>query len=241
MLSLLYNLLTVIFSRMDKIMLTNPLSRERSSSRSTYAIVYTALFFVIWLFVASDVASEFNFYVFTVINSLARQSIANIVIQYVSALGNWILWLAVAMILMIARRSPRMPLAWFILISITMSAICVNAVRIVYPSDRPFLVNELSAIVVGTKPNESGFPSGHSTTVFAAIGTVYRFLRRYRTYIFAIPFAVAFSRIYMGVHFPTDVMAGAFLGMAVSELVMVIRSDLVHRNIAFTDATEELT
>lgn len=61
----------------------------------------------------------------------------------------------------------------------------------------------------------NSFPSGHSTTIFG-ITTVIAFSRilslKMQILLFTIAILVGFSRIYIGVHFPGDVVAGAILG-----------------------------
>ena len=61
------------------------------------------------------------------------------------------------------------------------------------------------------------FPSAHSTTSFAAARVLSRELPAAPLY--AIALAMAISRIYAGVHYPTDIAAGAALGTAMTEVI----------------------
>jgi undecaprenyl-diphosphatase len=61
------------------------------------------------------------------------------------------------------------------------------------------------------------FPSAHSTTSFAAAAALRRVLPAPPLY--ALATAMAASRVYAGVHYPTDVAAGAVLGSALGELI----------------------
>ena len=67
-------------------------------------------------------------------------------------------------------------------------------------------------------PGNPSFPSGHSTTAFAAATAVAILSPRLRPLAFGLAAAVALSRVYLRVHFPLDVLAGAVLGAAVGAL-----------------------
>jgi undecaprenyl-diphosphatase len=69
----------------------------------------------------------------------------------------------------------------------------------------------------------SSFPSDHASTAFVMFGIIGHHLKKYKLWFFLLAILVAISRIYLGVHFPTDVLAGAFLGILVSQFVIKYR------------------
>lgn len=81
---------------------------------------------------------------------------------------------------------------------------------------RPYFINEAIEVLT-RRPGDFSFPSGHTGSCFAVAG-VFLFCLPKRYGIPAMVFAVlmGISRMYVGVHYPTDVLAGAFIGMAVA-------------------------
>jgi membrane-associated phospholipid phosphatase len=68
-------------------------------------------------------------------------------------------------------------------------------------------------------PGSASFPSGHAMTAFATAGAVAVLAPRLRWPMVGLAAVIAFSRVYLGVHFWLDIVAGAALGMAVGLVV----------------------
>lgn len=100
------------------------------------------------------------------------------------------------------------------------------------PNNEPFLAGKIRAL---KDPQSFSFISGHAANSTAVITFIYLLFRnKYRwAYLFFIwPLVFGYSRIYLGVHYPTDILAGYFWGGLMGWLVfslygLVVKSYLV--------------
>ncbi|GHH50475.1 undecaprenyl-diphosphatase [Streptomyces candidus] len=125
------------------------------------------------------------------------------------------LWLGTAAVLAAvggpaARRAARRGAGSLALASLTTNAVAKYAVRRNRPAFEavPFVRRPSRA------PWTSSFPSGHSASAAAFVAGVALEAPRYGALLAPVAAAVAFSRVYVGVHYPGDVLAGCALGVA---------------------------
>ena len=128
------------------------------------------------------------------------------------------IWVAIA--ILIAMFLPRLrPAAWQVVLAVLLAQGLVDWTikpRVMRP--RPFAA-DAAARVVGYHPTTSSFPSGHSASSFAAATVLTFAIGRRAALAWVLAALIAFSRIYIGVHYPLDVVAGATSGVLLGLLV----------------------
>jgi undecaprenyl-diphosphatase len=127
-----------------------------------------------------------------------------------SHLGNYgLVWFVLAALVALLRRRPVvLPLvAAAYLVSWGVSSLLKDAVDRARPVDHPLI----------ERPTSSSFPSGHATTSFACAATLAPFVSKGEAIcLYVLAAAISYSRVYDGVHYPLDVLAGAALGLALA-------------------------
>jgi undecaprenyl-diphosphatase len=124
------------------------------------------------------------------------------------------IWFALGLLLAIADSSNRE--AWLICAAVGPVAIGVNyLVKLAVRRPRPVL-DGLPPL--GGAPSSLSFPSAHATSSFA-VATAMTRVEPVAALAFLLAVALALGRPYLGMHYPSDVVAGALLGVALGLLV----------------------
>lgn len=93
-------------------------------------------------------------------------------------------------------------------------------IHIFYFSPRPFVNFKVNQIL--DHANRSSFPSSHASVAFAIATIIYFFNKKLGWIGFALAFLISVSRVFVGIHWPSDILAGAVLGVAVGWILNVL-------------------
>ncbi|MFD7553169.1 bifunctional phosphatase PAP2/diacylglycerol kinase family protein [Streptomyces sp. NPDC059835] len=142
------------------------------------------------------------------------------------AANHGVLWGASAAVIAVvgsprARRAALRGAASLALASATINSIGKWTVR----RPRPLLEGVPAVRQLATQPRTTSFPSGHSASAFAFTAGLALESPGWGAVLAPVAAAVAFSRVYTGVHYPSDVVAGAALGVASGFLVRRLARD----------------
>ncbi len=87
---------------------------------------------------------------------------------------------------------------------------------------RPYVGHPHAAHLLISRSPDPSFPSDHATGAFALAFGIWLYDRRLGRLLLAIATILAFSRVYVGAHYPGDVIAGAFIGIAVAAVLYLV-------------------
>ena len=145
-----------------------------------------------------------------------RNPILNTIMIFITSLGDGgFIWIAATIALLIPKKTRKVGAMSAVAL---LGSLLINnhLIKNLVQRPRPFVTFTDIKILIPT-PSEFSFPSGHTSSSFAAASVFYRFLPK-KAGIPAIVLAglIGFSRLYVGVHYPTDVIAGMMMGIMLS-------------------------
>ena len=161
-----------------------------------------------------------------------RQNIANPVLDFlmplVTLIGeDGILWIAAAIALLCFKKTRK---AGFVMgFSLLIGLVTVNlTIKPLVGRIRPYVLDDVPILVESL--GDGSFPSGHTTACFeAAVSLMLCGYKKWGYVSLFAAFLVAFSRLYLYVHFPTDIITGAVIGTAAAFLSFFVVNKLYNK------------
>lgn len=142
-----------------------------------------------------------------------RIPVGDAVMCFITKLGDaGVIWIVLAVILLLIPKTRKNGL-------VIMAALCIDLVlcngilKNLFARIRPCDVNTQIQLLIA-RPDDFSFPSGHTAASFAAVAALY-FSGERKIWKLALALAclIAFSRLYLYVHYPTDILGGIFVGL----------------------------
>lgn len=169
-----------------------------------------------------DIILQWDANVLLWIQENMRTEWMTVIMKAITRLGDGgCLWIVLAVMLLVIGKTRKVGFASAVALIITFVTVNLGIKNFVART-RPYEVIEGLTRLVGEQSDFS-FPSGHSAHAFA-VGVVILIMmpRKIGVPIFVISVLMAYSRLYVGVHYPTDVIAGALIGTIIAFVSVLI-------------------
>ena len=168
--------------------------------------------------------NSIDFIIFTWINSGVSNVIFDRIMPLITFLGDH--WAGWAFVIIYGLINHKQFGSWWragLFLSLIYGSVSAiqEILRYVIDRPRPFAVHE--AMVRTSYPLDPSFPSGHATTAFMMATILAYQFPKYKYVFYILASLVGISRVYLGVHYPSDVIAGALVGYTITKLLISSR------------------
>ncbi len=148
------------------------------------------------------------------INHILSNSLLDYIMAFLTEMGSIYFALGIGLILLLSRRKQPSFTGLILIASILLTRLAYEPIKGIVARPRPFEIMEGVHLPCGESLGFS-FPSGHTTVAFIVAVILSSHFRKWRKVFYSLAVTVAISRIYIGVHYPSDVIGGAMVGVAV--------------------------
>lgn len=148
-----------------------------------------------------------------------NQDLANPVFDAVFPSLRWLTYVFWLLIIVYFWIKNEKKLALLLTIGIAVGALFTYPLKFLIDRARPYETIE-SARLLTPHEFDPSFPSAHAEMSFLASTIISKFHPEYAKYLYAFSFIVALSRIYVGVHFPGDVLGGIVVGVIIGKAMI---------------------
>lgn len=172
---------------------------------------------------------NFEFNILYFIHSF-QSPLLNIVMKFITKLGNGgMVWLILALAFFISKDKEKKQLALTIILSLCIELVLGSFIlKPIIKRQRPSWIVNIPLLI--KNPRDYSFPSGHTASSIAASFVIYKYKKSWGIISFILASLIAFSRLYLFVHFPTDVLGGIILGLVSAKFALLIKNKIEMKN-----------
>lgn len=153
------------------------------------------------------------------VHNATHNNVFDRIIPWISNLGNLgLVWFLISTLLLINKKYRRVGILCIVAIILT-AIVGEGILKNLFQRPRPF--NEVPTMqLLISKPLSYSFPSGHTASSFAAAYVISKEIKKLTIPILLLASSIAFSRIYMFVHYPSDILGGIILGVICAKFTL---------------------
>ncbi len=148
----------------------------------------------------------------------AAQIFFDFFFEAASVLGSPVVWIIASAVLYWQGKEKE---SFFLMSLVVVSGVAVGYLKNFFKIPRPagYSLSSLESLLGSFSFDRFSFPSGHATIISSVYGFYREKMKKHTEFFFlALVVAVAYSRVYLGVHFPIDVVSGMLLGFVIGRV-----------------------
>ena len=170
-----------------------------------------------------------DLYLFNLINGFAgKWQWLDYIGMFFAQYCEWFLWLALILFLAInVKKNWKMFIEAFFAAGIS-KFVLAEIIRWLWFRPRPFVALNFVPLIE-QRPTEASFPSGHASFYFAMSTIVYFYNKKAGIIFYIISTLIVLARVFCGVHWPSDILAGALLGILTAWLISKLFRKHAHK------------
>lgn len=166
-----------------------------------------------------------DFQILYLINNIHNNILDKIMITLTNLGDAGIIWIIIAIILLFIKKTRKCGI--LMMISMILGLIIGNGIlKNLIQRQRPCWI-DTNILLLIPNPTDFSFPSGHTLASFEASIMILLHSKKWGIPAIILSILIAFSRMYLFVHFPTDILGGAILGTTISILVYYVSEKII--------------
>lgn len=174
--------------------------------------------------------------IFYFFNVTISNPVFDIIMPFITNVRNWLPVYLIGVILMIYHDKKRgvIILVGIILLVIISDQLSSSVLKNLFPRLRPMndpYNNPIINVLVEHTSTKS-FPSSHAVNNFAVAVFLSYYYEKLKKIFYGIAIVIGFSRIYVGAHYPSDVLGGALIGLVLGYLFVILYNKIVEKYFA---------
>ncbi|MCI1965700.1 MAG: phosphatase PAP2 family protein [Oscillospiraceae bacterium] len=154
------------------------------------------------------------------VQSHFHNRVTDLIFPLLSRIGNaGAVWLTAALLLGYNRQTRSF--AFMLFFSLALSHLISQILKPIIGRPRPFVQSPGTRLLIHT-PGGYSCPSGHSSSSFAAATVIWLFDNQFGIAALTLALLIAFSRVFLFVHYPSDTLFGSLLGVLCASIVIYL-------------------
>ena len=163
---------------------------------------------------------NFDFTVLNGIQSSLQCDFLDIIIPWLTHLGHGVVWAIFGLVFLFIKKYRFNGIC---IISALVATVIISefVIKPLFLRERPYMLNPEFVLLI-PEPSGTSFPSSHTSTSFASALQFFGINRKAGLAAMIFAAVVAFTRLYLYVHFPTDILGGIILGVCMGIITIFV-------------------